>query len=197
MHGALTTEVDGIRHTAAPRNELRMTVEVTTDMVGTFGVASQAIEAPYPKRGEPRVPHTQRIVIYEREWDAVQKQVRTDAQIAAFDTAKAMAPADTEIVAKRRAAEQALASARTPTARERAEMALAEVDGDVFRKACQNLDTMPGCRGGLPPLLSAKVIRRGVHAPETPQNLAANANSDLAAQLARFLDERGKGKSKE
>ena len=161
----ITSEVDGIAHRATPRNEAMMLVEIETDLVGMFSLAEQAIDAPYPKPGEKRPVHRQTIVIYEHQWPAVQRQVRTDAQMANLARAMEMAPADREIVERRKAAEAALARARTPSSRERAESELAGLENDIFRKALELLCTMPGCKDGLSPLLSARVIKSNVAPP--------------------------------
>ena len=190
-----TSEVDGVSHIATPRNELRMLIRVSTDLVGTFSLAEQAITAPYPKPGEPRVPYEQDVVIYERQWPEVMKLVRTDAHHAAFARAMEMAPAAPEIIEARKAASDHLARAKTPSDRERAERELEDVKASEFRQALQFLRTMKGCESGLPPLLSAKVIKKDVPPPPTAQVQQTNQMGDLAAILAQILQANGKAKA--
>lgn len=189
-----TTEVDGVVHRATTRNESRMLIEIETDRVGSWSLCEQSVDAPYPKPGSGKQIHKQQIVIYEHQWPLVQAMVRTDAQVSMLADALAMAPQQPEIVEARKAAEAALAKAKTPSARERAEQAMLDVDGDVAREALRLLCLRPGMKDGLPPLLSAKVLKKAPP-PPTPQNIAQNANSELAAVIARLIDERsGKGK---
>lgn len=186
----ITSEVDGVVHTATPRNEGRILIEIETDLVGTFSLAEQAIEAPYPKPGTPKLPHKQQVLIYESQLRKVQELVRTDAHNAALARALEMAPADKDIVEARKTAETNLARAQTPSARERAENELARLKTDVLRKALELMHTMPGCKDGLPPLLSMRVVKSGIGAPPTPQALADSGSDRLAATLERLLDAR-------
>ena len=190
-----TSEVDGVTHIATPRNELRMLIRVKTDLVGTFSLAEQAIHAPYPKPGEPRVPYEQDVVIYERQWPEVQKLVRTDAHNAALADAMAMAPGDPEIIEARKSATTNLARAKTPSERERCERELESIKADEFRKALNLLRTKPGCAGGLPPLLEAKPIKLNVPPPPTAQVTQQNSMGDLAAMIAQILQANGKAKA--
>ncbi len=197
----VTSEVDGIVHIATPRNEARLMIEIETDLVGTFSLAEQAIEAPYPKPGVPKQPHKQTIVIYERDLPKVQALVRTDVHNSALARAMEMAPSDKEIVEARRTAEANLARAMSPegtaSSRERAEQELNRIKFDAMRKALELLHTMPGCKDGLPPLLSARVVKAGIGAPPTTQTLLENGNANLASVLERLLDARdARAKSK-
>lgn len=186
----ITSEVDGIVHSATPRNEARLHIEVETDLVGTFSIAEQMVEAPYPKLGQPKQTYKQTICIYESQLRKVQELVRTDAHNAALARAMEMAPSDPKIVEDRKTAEQNLARAQTPSARERAENELVRIKTDVMRKALELMHTMPGCKDGLPPLLSARVVKSGIGAPPTPQTLHENSSDRLAATLERLLDAR-------
>lgn len=186
----ITSEVDGIVHRATPRNEARLLVEVETDLVGTFSIAEQAIEAPYPKPGQPKQTYKQTIVIYEHQLRKVQELVRTDAHNSALARALEMAPSDKDIVEARKTAETNLARAQTPSSRERAENELQRIKTDVMRKALELMHTMPGCKDGLPPLLSVRVLKSGIGAPPTPQTLLENGNASLASVLERLLDAR-------
>lgn len=186
----ITSEVDGVVHTATPRNEGRLLIEIETDLVGTFSLAEQAIEAPYPKPGAVKQPYKQTVVIYEHQLRKVQELVRTDAHNAALARALEMAPADPGIVEARKTAETNLARAQTPSARERAENELARIKTDVMRKALELMHTMPGCKDGLPPLLSMRIVKSGIGAPPTPQTLADSGSDRLAATLERLLDAR-------
>lgn len=182
-------DCDGIEQNAPARNETRLHVEIETDLVGGFGVCSQYIDAPYPKRGEPRKTHKQTIAIYEHELKDVQALVRTDKHLAALETAKSMAPLDSKLAEKRAAIDAALRASSPPTAVARAEQELEEHEREVFAKALENLCSMPGMRNGLPPLLSARVVKQ-VGPPKTVENLHQNQMSDLASVLERLLDAR-------
>lgn len=189
MQNVSSTEVDGVVHRASIRNETRMLIEIETDRVGTWSLCEQAVDGGYPKGGAKHL-HRQQLVIYASQWPEVQRLVRTDAHEAAWADAMASAPQQPEIVEKRRAAETALASAKNGPQRTRAEEKMLDVEHRTMREANRLLLLKPGFRDGLPPLLSARVVKADVAPPPTPQNLAQNANHDLAAVIARLIDER-------
>lgn len=174
MNGVVTSEIDGVTHRGTARNEQRMVVEIETDLVGGFSVAGQYVEAPYPKQGEPRKPHKQAIVIFESEWPQVQKLVRTDEHIKAWDMACAMA---------RSKADAAVAKETNAIKRE-------EIRGKELIERMERLHEMPAAKGGIPPLLSARIVKRDCAPPPTAQNVSANQTRDLAEVLRTLLLER-------
>jgi len=191
----VTDTVDGVHFRASPRNEPRLVVEVTSDRAGTWSLCEQAIECPYPRNGKRHV-HTQSIVIYERDLPVVQALVRTDAHEAMFASAMLQAPQTVppngEAVAlgeqKRRALDK-IERAKTEGERSREQSNIAEIENAIGREAVRILCLNPGMRDGLPPLLSARVVKR-IGAPPTPENIAESANDRLAATLERLMDAR-------
>lgn len=179
------TEVDGVRHTAAPRNEGRVVVEIVTEVVGGLSVCGQHIDTPYPRPGTKATPHTQRIMVYESELPAVEALVRTQEHKDALERCKVRNARDRE-------AELRSAQDEHDRAKKIAEF------GD---KTYEYLHKEPGCEGGIPPLLSATVVRRGIAPPPTPEVLMANNNAGLASEFAAAMkmvmeDRRGgKGRS--
>jgi hypothetical protein len=190
----VVSEVDGVVHRASPRNEARLLIEIETDRAGTWSLMETAIECPYPLNGERQV-HKQQLVIYEHQLPGVRALVRTDAHAAVFADAMAMAPQTVppgeqiSLGEKRRKAEETLGRSKKSAERSIAASNLEEADRQIAREAIRLLCMRPGMRDGLPPLLSARVIKNAA-APPSPQNLAANANSDLAAVLRQLLEER-------
>jgi hypothetical protein len=179
----VTTEVDGVEHRSEPRNEARMLVEIETDVVGGFSVCGTYVHLDYPRKGEPKpAPLKQKIVIFEHEWRLVQSLVRTDAHVRSLEMAKDMAKNDLA---------NELAKATTPAAQD-------AVRRDFRDTTYEHLHKLPGCRQGIPPLLSAKVVRKDVPPPPTAQNVAANQMGELAGALRALLAERdGSKKSKD
>lgn len=170
-------EVDGVTRTDEPRNEALAIVEITTDTVGGFSVCGSYVDSPYPKPGTKAVPHTQRIMVYESQLPAVQALVRTPEHKAALERCVARNARD--LAAALRAAQD---------------------EGDRQRKAAEFGDKTfeylhgePGCEGGIPPLLSATVVKRGIAPPPTPETLMANNNQDLANILRALFEERRGG----
>ena len=190
----VVSEVDGVVHRASPRNEARLLIEIETDRAGTWSLMEQAVECPYPVNGERQL-HKQQMVIYEHQLPGVQKLVRTDAHAAMYAEALASAPQTVpageqiSLGEMKRRAETALAQAKKCAQQNIASSKIDEAEKAIAREAIRLLCLKPGMRDGLPPLLSARVIKNAA-APPTAQNLAANANQDLAAVLRQLLEER-------
>lgn len=183
--------VDGVKHVGTPRNELMAIVEVETDLVGTFSLGEQAVSAPYPEPGVPRGPFTAKVLVYESFVPAIQSQVRTDKHKSAFESALAEGKATETVDEARKTAKAKLARAKPGTSGfAQAEQELADVEHLEFREALRLLRSKPGCRDGLPPLLSARVIKANVPPPPTMQTVMQNGNADLAAMLVKLLEER-------
>jgi hypothetical protein len=70
-----------------------------------------------------------------------------------------------------------------------------DVDGDTAREAIRLLCLKPGYRDGLPPLLSARVVKSNYVPPATPANLQANQIGDMSRVFAeafeKMLDRKG------
>lgn len=179
------SEVDGVIHRASVLNEPRLLIEIETDRAGGWTLCEQGINGPYPKGGKKEL-HRQQLVIYERQWAEVQKLVRTDEHErmmadALASAPQAVRPKDSMSLGElKRRAEAKLASASTGPAASVAASVLADIERDIAKEAIRLFCLRPGMADGPPPLTSAKVIKTAAP-PPTPQNLAANATSDLTA----------------
>ena len=191
--------VDGVTWRGTPRNEMMMIVEVETDLSGTFTLAEQAVEAPGHKAGQPKSVHKGKILTYESFLPSIQAQVRTDLHEAGWRSALAEAPSTDDIMGLRRKAEAAATRAalsNKTSDRDAAENQAAALEHATFCKALNVLRSKPGCASGLPPLLSAKVVKANIPPPPTPMTAMQNGNVELANVLARMMDERESKKPK-
>jgi hypothetical protein len=192
----VTGEVDGVSYSRSARNEQQLLIEIETDRAGAWGICENLIAGPYPKNNA-KVLHKQQLVIYEHQWPEVQKLVRTDAHAAMLADAMGSAPQSPSLRDVNVSLGQALATAREALALaenkgrgvSQAASAVAGAESDLAREAVRLMSLKPGMRDGLPPLTSARVIKTAPP-PPTAQNLATNANHDLAAVLRQLLEER-------
>ena len=190
-----TGEIDGVAYRKTARNAPMLLIEIETDRAGTWPLCEEAIEGPYPAPGTKAV-HRQQLAIYEHELASVQALVRTDAHEKLWEQALAAAPQaspreghpslGTQLTAAQKSLATAEASGHGVS---QAASQVAQAKTAITREAIRRLCETPGMRDGMPPLLSAKVIRK---APPPPlaANIAANGNSELAAVLRALLEER-------
>lgn len=159
------TEVNwrAIAHDVEPRNESRLLIEV--DVHPVSGIAEFGQNIPHGKS---------QLLIYQSQVKQLEKLTQTAEQKSDWESAKR---------AFERALKKHVDAIKDPAARRAAEASYGQSPSSFYE------DMRPG-EGGLPPIVSYRIIASDIPAPETPANLQANQMQALAeAMRAAFASQ--------
>jgi len=147
-----------IKHTATPRNERRLLIEV--DVWPSNGMAHFEQNFNHGK---------QHALIYASELERLQKLTQTDEHRAAWAHAERLNEGDLASKIRGLTNPQQIADAK------------ARHGGSAAQYFCKSYPT------GMPPVASFRVLDDSIPPPETQANLQANQMSDLVAALAKLV----------
>jgi hypothetical protein len=145
-----------VPHNVEPRNESRLLIEV--DVHPVSGIAEFGQNIPHGKS---------QLLIYQSQVKQLEKLTQTAEQKSDWESAKR---------AFERALKKHVEPIKDPQARRAAEASYGQSPSSFYE------DMRPG-EGGLPPIVSYRVVTSDIPAPETPANLQANQMQALAEAM--------------